>query len=86
MQWIPSHVGLQGNEHAHEGAARGSAQAFREVLHDGEVRDMWHDLGLEEMDEDRDLSGGSGASVMSNSKSSSLDTEFHSHTSDLSLE
>ena len=26
IQWVPSHVGVQGNERAHEGAARGWAQ------------------------------------------------------------
>ena len=39
---------------------RGVAQAFRAVLRDREVRDIWSDLGLEEMDDpsDDDISGG----------------------------
>ena len=34
VQWVPSHLGVQGNERADEGAVRGLAQAFREVLLD----------------------------------------------------
>ena len=60
MQWVPSHVGVKGNECADEGAVRGSAQAFRDVLRDWEVRDIWQDLGLEGMSDgsDNHMSGG----------------------------
>ena len=41
VQWVPSHVGVQGNEgnegNKDEGVLRGSAQAFRAVLRDREV-------------------------------------------------
>ena len=51
---VPSHVGVQGDDPAHEGAVRGSAQAFRAVLRDREVRDIRRELALEEMDEASD--------------------------------
>ena len=50
MQWVPSHVGVQGHKRADERAVRELAQAFREVLRDREVRDIWHELGLEEIE------------------------------------
>ena len=50
VQWAPSHVGVQGYERTDEGAVRGPAQAFRAVVRDREVRDIWSELGLEEMD------------------------------------
>ena len=46
VQWVPSYVVVQGNERADAGAAKGARQAFRAVLHDKEVRDIWNDLGL----------------------------------------
>ena len=51
VQSVPSHVGVQGKEWADVGAAKGAGWAFCAVLHDREVRDMWSDLGFEEMDE-----------------------------------
>ena len=54
LQSVPSHVGVQGNERADEGTVRGFTQTFTEVLRDREVRDIWHDLGLDEMDDPRD--------------------------------
>ena len=61
---IQSHVGVQGNERADEGGFRGSTQAFQEVLRDREVGDIWHELGLEELNDvsDDDMSGGGGVS------------------------
>ena len=73
VQWVPSHVGVQGNERADAGAAKGARQAFRAVLQDREVRDIWNDLGLEEMDEysEDDLSVGSQDGAASDSDSDS---------------
>ena len=51
VQWVPSHVGAHGNEHADAGAVKGSAHAYPRVPRDREVTDMWRDLGLEEMEE-----------------------------------
>ena len=64
VQWVPSHVGISENEKAD--ALHGSARALRAVAHDREVRDIWSDLGLEEMSSDDNqsksdaLSGGCG--------------------------
>ena len=61
-------------------------QAFKEVLRDREVRDIWHDLGLEELDEPRDddMSGGLRGSDVSDSAepARSADEEFGSDASD----
>ena len=40
VHWAPSHVGVQGNEHVDAGVVKGSAQAYRAVLRDREVRDI----------------------------------------------
>ena len=37
VQWVPSRVGVQGNERADEGAVRGSARAFADVVRDRKV-------------------------------------------------
>ena len=79
----PSHVGVQGNERVDEGAVRGSVQAFREVLRNREVRNIWHELGLEEMVNatDDNMSGGVRSSDVSDSESAgSADLEFDSDT------
>ena len=51
VQWVPSHVGVQGNKRADEGAVWGLARSFATLVKDREVRDIWADLGLEEMDD-----------------------------------
>ena len=56
IQWVLSRVGKnpnpnQKNERADEGAIGGSAHAFKDVLRDREVWDIWNKLGLEEMDD-----------------------------------
>ena len=66
VQWVPSHVGMHGNECADQNAAKGARIAQREVLAHKEVTDIWEDLGLEEVpdsyDSDSNQSGGSNIS------------------------
>ena len=82
VQWVPSHVGVQGNERADAGVAKGARRAFRAVLQYREVRDIWNDLGLEEMDEysEDNLSGGSHDGAASDSDSEYAAEDLDSET------
>ena len=75
---------------ADEWAVRGFAQAFKEVLRHREVRDIWDEFGLEEIEDpsDDNLSGGLRGSNMSDTAESanSADGEFDSEASDASEE
>ena len=61
--WVPSHVGVVGNEEANLEVAKGAKQAQREVQRSKQVTDIWEELGLGEMsdtwDTDSNRSGGS---------------------------
>ena len=63
MQWVPSHVGVEGNEQADRHAAKVGKCSLRQVTIQKEVTDIWSRLGLEVMpdalDSDSDISGGS---------------------------
>ena len=64
MQWVPSHVGVQGNELADLSAGRGAKAAKCAVIAHKSITDIWADLGLQEIpdcyDSDSNTSGGSG--------------------------
>ena len=64
--WVPSHVGVAGNEEADVRAAKGAKQALHDVQKAKQVTDIWEELGLEEMpdswDTDSNRSRGSGVS------------------------
>ena len=47
--WVPSHVGVAGNEEADVRAAKGAKQALQDVQKAKQVTDIWEELGLEEM-------------------------------------
>ena len=47
--WVPSHVGVVGNEEAGTQASKGARQALHNVLHPKQVTDIWEELGLVEM-------------------------------------
>ena len=61
--WVPSHVGVVGNEEADSRAAKGAKQAQLEVQRSKQVTTIWEELGLVEMpdtwDTDSNKSGGS---------------------------
>ena len=67
--WVPSHVGLVGNEEADIGAAKGAKQALHDVQKAKQVTNIWEELGFEEMphswDTDSNRSRGSGVSSYS---------------------
>ena len=64
--WVPSHVGVAGNEEADVRAAKGAKQALHDMQKAKQVTDIWEELGLEEMpdswDIDSNRSGGSSVS------------------------
>ena len=47
--WVPSHVGVVGNEEADTRASKGARQALHNVLHSKQVTDILEELGLVEM-------------------------------------
>ena len=62
IQWVPSHVGVMGNERADRQAAKGACISLQQVTVHKAVTDIWADLGLEEMPDeysDSDVSRGS---------------------------
>ena len=63
MLWVPSHVGVTGNEHADAKASKGARKAYECVMKQKSVQDIWGELGLQEMpdsyDTDSNCSGGS---------------------------
>ena len=64
MQWVPSHVGVHGNEQADLDAGCGAKAAKRAMIEYRVVTNVWADLGLQEMldcyNSDSNVSGGSG--------------------------
>ena len=56
VQWVPSHVGVQGNEQADRCTQQGATAALPSVREAKSVLKAWQELGLEEMSE-RDESG-----------------------------
>ena len=87
VQWVPSHLGVQGNERADEGEVRGSAQAFRNVMHDWQVQDIWEALGLEEMDDvsHDNMSGAVSSDEDMHSTDSEQEVESHTDSSAFSF-
>ena len=61
--WVPSHVGVTGNEHADAKASKGARKAYECVMKQKSVQDIWGELGLQEMpdsyDTESNCSGGS---------------------------
>ena len=71
--WVPSHVGVVGNEDADAQASKGARQALRNVLPSKQVTDICEELGLVEMSDTWDAdSNQSGASCVT----SDSDDEF----------
>ena len=44
--WVPSHVGVTGNEHADAKASKGAKKAYECVMNQKSVQDIWGELGL----------------------------------------
>ena len=61
--WVPSHVGVTGNEQADAKASKGAKKAYECVMNQKSVQDIWGELGLQEMpdcyDTDSNCSAGS---------------------------
>ena len=55
VQWVPSHVGVPGNDHADPNAGRGAKVAKHAVIERKSVTGIWPDLGLQEMPDCYDL-------------------------------
>ena len=51
VQWVPSHMGVQGNEQADRCAQQGVTAALPSVTQARCVQEAWQDLGREEMSE-----------------------------------
>ena len=51
IQWVPSHVGITGNEKSDRGAAKGAERSLQQWREHRSVRNIWNDLGLQEMDD-----------------------------------
>ena len=51
VQWVPSHAGIDGNEQADKCAQHGAWVSLAQVTKAREAREVWQDLGLEEMEE-----------------------------------
>ena len=64
IQWVPSHVGVDGNKRAVQQAAKRAKASHEQVLKHKAITDIWAELGLQEMpettfDSDSNESGGS---------------------------
>ena len=73
-QWVPSHVGMLGNEHVAQHAQQGAAMVFLQVRAARLVREVWQELGLKEMlgcDDGPETMWGSGGSESHSSDSRS---------------
>ena len=49
IQWVPSHVGVDGKECADQKTAKGAKMSHEQALKHKAVMDIWAELGLQEM-------------------------------------
>ena len=68
IQWVPSHLGMVGSEHANQQAVKGAKVSLQQVTVHKTATNIWTELGLGEMPNeysDSDvLGGGPGSRVM----------------------
>ena len=86
VQWVPSHVGVEGNDRAEEGVVRDRLGRFDKLRSAGRSGLIGQELGLEEMSDfsEDNLSAGSHSSELSDSEPGDDVTDCESDTSSVS--